>query len=88
MNKGRYVFSQLCDFLPTDRFEWLVKKYDGNKYVKSFTCWNHLLVLLYGQLSDRERLRDLIVSITPIQVSLSSPWLWQQCKPKQSGQGK
>ena len=59
------MFSQLCDFLPTDRFEWLVKKYDGNKYVKSFTCWNHLLVLLYGQLSDRERLRDLIVSITP-----------------------
>ena len=65
MNKGRYVFSQLCDFLPTDHFKWLVKKYDGNKYVKSFTCWNHLLVLLYGQLSNREGLRDLIVSITP-----------------------
>ena len=65
MNQGRYVFSQLCDFLPTDHFKWLVKKYDGNKYVKSFTCWNHLLVLLYGQLSNREGLRDLIVSITP-----------------------
>ena len=65
MNKGRYVFSQLCDFLPADHFKWLVKKYDGNKYVKSFTCWNHLLVLLYGQLSNREGLRDLIVSITP-----------------------
>lgn len=65
MNKGRYVFSQLCDFLPTDHFKWLVKKYDGNKYVKSFTCWNHLLMLLYGQLSNREGLRDLIVSITP-----------------------
>ena len=59
------MFSQLCDFLPTDHFKWLVKKYDGNKYVKSFTCWNHLLVLLYGQLSNREGLRDLIVSITP-----------------------
>ncbi|WP_254047761.1 DUF4372 domain-containing protein [Prevotella sp. P5-92] len=32
MNKGRYIFSQLCDFLPTDHFKWLVKKYDGNKY--------------------------------------------------------
>ena len=53
------------DFLPRKNFEWLVKKYDGNKYVKSFTCWNHLLVLLYGQLSNREGLRDLIVSITP-----------------------
>lgn len=65
MNKGRYVFSQLCDFLPTDHFKWLVKKYEGNKYVKSFTCWNHLLVLLFGQLSNREGLRDLIVTITP-----------------------
>ena len=65
MNKGRYVFSQLCDFLPTDHFKWLVKKYEGNKYVKSFTCWNHLLVLLFWQLSNREGLRDLIVTITP-----------------------
>ena len=65
MNKGRYVFSQLCDFLPTDHFKWLVKKYEGNKYVKNFTCWNHLLVLLFGQLSNREGLRDLIVTITP-----------------------
>ena len=65
MNQGRYVFTQLVDFLPRKNFEWLVKKYEGNKYVKSFTCWNHLLVLLFGQLSNREGLRDLIVSITP-----------------------
>lgn len=65
MNQGRYVFTQLMDFLPRKYFEWLVKKYEGNKYVKSFTCWNHLLVLLFGQLSNREGLRDLIVSIAP-----------------------
>ncbi|WP_337801340.1 DUF4372 domain-containing protein, partial [Hallella sp.] len=51
MNQGRYVFTQLVDFLPRKNFEWLVKKYEGNKYVKSFTCWNHLMVLLFGQLS-------------------------------------
>jgi hypothetical protein len=65
MNQGRYIFSQLCDFLPVDYFKWLVKKYEGNKYVKSFTCWNHLLVLLFGQLSNREGLRDLIVTLAP-----------------------
>ena len=65
MNQGRYVFTQLVDFLSRKHFEWLVKKYEGNKYVKSFTCWNHLLVLLFGQLSNREGLRDLIVTITP-----------------------
>jgi hypothetical protein len=65
MNQGRYIFSQLCDFLPVDFFKWLVKKYEGNKYVKSFTCWNHLLVLLFGQLSNREGLRDLVVTLAP-----------------------
>lgn len=65
MNQGRYIFSQLCDFLPVDFFKWLVKKYEGNKYVKSFTCWNHLLVLLFGQLCNREGLRDLVVTLAP-----------------------
>ena len=65
MNQGRYVFTQLVYFLPRKNFEWLVKKYDGNKFVKSLTCWNHLMVLLFGKLSNREGLRDLIVTITP-----------------------
>ena len=65
MHKGRLVFSQLLDYLPRDYFEWLVKRYEGNKYVKTFSCWNHLLVLLFGQLSNRESLRDLIMTIAP-----------------------
>lgn len=69
MNQGRYVFSQLVEILPRKHFEWLVSKYDGNKYVKSFSCWNHLLVLLFGQLSNREGLRDLTVTIAPFKSS-------------------
>lgn len=69
MYQGRYVFTQLCDFLPKRIFDRLVDKYDGNKYVKSFSCWNHLLVLLFGQLSNREGLRDLIVTLTPFKFA-------------------
>ena len=65
MNQGRYIFTQICDFLPKRVFDRLVDKYEGNKYVKSFTCWNHLLVLLFGQLSNRDGLRDLIVTLAP-----------------------
>ena len=36
MNQGRYVFLQLVDFLPRKNFKWLVKKYEGNKYIKRF----------------------------------------------------
>ena len=69
MNQGSYIFRQVVGFLPRDYFEWLVKKYDGNKYVKSFTCWNHLLVLIFGQLSNREGLRDLITTISPFRFA-------------------
>jgi len=62
--QGKYVFSQLCDFLPKSKFDWLVRKYEGNKYVKTFLCWHHLLVMIFAQLSQRESLRDLIVVLT------------------------
>ena len=63
MNKDKYVFSQLLEFLDYDKFRHLVDKYDGNKYVKYLTCWNQLLALMFGQLSNRESLRDVIVAI-------------------------
>ncbi len=62
MNKGKYVFSQLLAFLDPFVFLRIVKKYDGDKYVKHFTCWNQLAVLMFGQLSNRESLRDLVLA--------------------------
>ena len=63
MNKDKYVFAQLLEFLDYDKFRHLVDKYGGNKYVKHLTCWNQLLALMFGQLSNRESLRDVIVAI-------------------------
>ena len=61
MHKGKYVFSQLLDFLDKDVFLRLVNKYNGNRYVKQFTCWNQLAVLMFGQLLNRESLRDVVL---------------------------
>jgi hypothetical protein len=63
MNKGKYVFAQLTDFIPARVFDSLVVKYSGNKYVRYFTCWNQLLCMIFGQLTSRDSLRDLIVAI-------------------------
>lgn len=63
MNTGKYVFSQLVEFLPQRVYDGIVSKYDGNKYIKHFTSWRHLLAMMFGQLSHRESLRDLIVAI-------------------------
>ena len=62
MHKGKYVFAQLLDFIDKDVFLRIVNKYNGNHYVKLFTCWNQLAVLMFGQLSNRESLRDLVLA--------------------------
>ncbi len=56
------VYSQLLDFLDRNHFNYLVRKYDGDKYVKNFTCYNQLAVLMYGQLSNPESLRDVVLA--------------------------
>lgn len=63
MNTGKYVFSQLVEFLPKRIFDGIAERHDSNKYVKHFTCWNQLLAMMFGQLTNRESLRDLIVAI-------------------------
>ena len=62
MHKGKFVFSQLLDFIDKDVFLRISNKYGGNRYVKQFTCWNQLAVLMFGQLSNRESLRDLVLA--------------------------
>ena len=63
MFQDKFVFSQLTSFLDRNHFNYLTSKYDGNRYVKHLTCWNQLLALMFGQLSNRESLRDVIVAL-------------------------
>ncbi|MFH0755802.1 MAG: IS4 family transposase [Bacteroidota bacterium] len=63
MNQGKYIFAQLTDFLPRRVFDRIVIKHDGNKYVKSFTCWNQMLCMVFGQLTSRDSMRDLVLSL-------------------------
>jgi hypothetical protein len=63
MNQGKYIFAQLTDFLPRRVFDRLVDKYEGNKHVRSFTCWNQMLCMVFGQLTARDSMRDLMLSL-------------------------
>jgi len=63
MNQGKYIFTQLTDFLPRRVFHRIVEKYNGNKYVKSFTCWNQMLCMVFGQLTSRDSMQDLMMSL-------------------------
>lgn len=59
MNSGRYVFSQITDFLPKRKFERLVTTHLDQTNKWSLTYWSHFLVLMFGQLFGCESLREL-----------------------------
>ncbi len=63
MNQDKYIFTQLTDFLPRRVFDCIVSKYDGNKKVRSFTCWNQMPCMVFGQLTSRGSMRDLMLSL-------------------------
>lgn len=63
MNKGKYIFAQITDFLPRRTFDRIVKNNEGNEYVRSFTCWNHMLCMVFGQLTSRDSMPDLMLSL-------------------------
>jgi len=37
MHKDKFVFAQLVAFLDRNKFNYIVRKYDGDKYVKHLT---------------------------------------------------
>ena len=63
MFQDKFIFAQLISFLDRNHFNYLVRKYDGDRYVKSFTCWNQLMALMFGQLCNRESLHDVVVAL-------------------------
>jgi len=44
-----------------DQFQAFVGQHGGDRYVKHFTCWNQLTVLMYAQLSGKTSLREIKV---------------------------
>jgi hypothetical protein len=63
MNEGKYVFTQVTSFIPSQIFLRLVDKYKGNYRVRDFNCTNQLQYLLFGQLTSCESLRDICLCL-------------------------
>ncbi|NJO25405.1 MAG: IS4 family transposase [Bacteroidia bacterium] len=63
MNQGKYVFAQISSFLAKRVFDTLVSRYKGDYRIRHFSCWNQLLCMMYGQLSNRDSLSDLVLTV-------------------------
>ena len=59
MNSGRTVFSQWIGFLPDREFRRCVHRYDGDRRLREFSCWDQYLTMAFAQLTYRESLRDI-----------------------------
>ena len=59
MHTGRFIFAQLLDLLSRYEFNKCVSRYDGNRRVRTFSCWDQFLVMLFAQLTYRDSLRDI-----------------------------
>lgn len=63
MNQGQTVFAQLMDFVPYFHFQQAVERYQGNRWVQDFSCWDQWLTLAFAQLTARRSLRDIEISL-------------------------
>lgn len=60
MSHFNTIYNQLLlQLIPRHQFESLVKRYDGDYYVKYFTCWQRFITLLYAQTKVKDSLRDI-----------------------------
>ena len=63
MYTGKLVFSQVMDHLPLHLFRECVQRYEGDRYIKSFSCLSQFYCMAFAQLSYRESLRDIEVCL-------------------------
>jgi len=59
MHEGRLLFSQLLDFFPSHEFNQCVRRYGGDKRLRTFSCYDQFLCMAFAQLTGRESLRDI-----------------------------
>ena len=60
MFQGKFVFSQIMDIIPWERFQTCVNRYNGDYRVQEFKCSDYFKVMIFAQLTYRESLRDIV----------------------------
>lgn len=59
MNSGRFILSQVLDFVHRQTLDRLVERYDAESRVRHFGCRQQLICMAFAQLTWREGLRDI-----------------------------
>ncbi len=70
MYEGQMVFPQLLEFLPRRIFDSCVRRYQGHRRVRGFSCRDQFLAMAFAQLTGRESLRDLEIRLRAVSDKL------------------
>lgn len=78
MHLGKFVFAQIVEFVPRFEFEKCVKRYNGDFHARSLNSYNHLLQLIFGQITACTSLRDICLCLKAHQKNLYHLGIKQQ----------
>ncbi len=59
MVKTASLFSQLLEQIPRTEFARIVKKHQGERHARGFTCWTQFVGMLFCQLARADSLREI-----------------------------
>ena len=64
MNVGKTLFAQVMEFVPWTSFSRIVSRYGGDSGVRRLSCTEQFRVMAFAQLTWRESLRDIEVTLS------------------------
>jgi hypothetical protein len=70
MPTGKLIFSQLTEWIHPEQFRRCVTRYEGNRKVYNFPCWDQFLAMTFAQLTYRDSLADIEVCLRSRQDQL------------------
>jgi hypothetical protein len=64
MNAGKTLFAQIMEFIPWTSFSRIVTRYGGDAGVRRMNCAEQFRIMAFAQLTTRESLRDIEVTLS------------------------
>jgi hypothetical protein len=68
---GQPIFKQVIDFLPKNKFDILVKKYNSDKYYKAFPAYTQLVTMLFGVFCRCDSMGEICDGLVGMQGKLN-----------------
>jgi hypothetical protein len=70
MFEGKFIFSQLMDFVPWRRLQTCIDRYGGDYKIQTYPCAEQFRVMAFAQLTYRHSLREVEACLRAVQAKL------------------